>query len=388
MPISGGGVGLTGSVVALSVTAELVNLDPGTSAVAYTVTGPGITGTLTAQLGSLLLCPDGVSTAEIDGIIASGTVVNGSGSYTISGGILFKPVVVTGALVKTGSNFVITGTYAAGNPGLPLLAYFTVTPGSGSPVTVPATLVSPDGTASYTLPPTTPSPTTLTISGFMSFRACNADSAALPSQDFTFVGYCTLSDVLSQANRTDAFTDTENTRAQAAIAQAMATIDEETGTWFDDRHVQVVTEIISDKQDKLFMPAPILSVTALTEDGIALTAGTGNDYLQYDNYFRKLKTSQNFLIGNVVTPWTMWSQNPQAVVFTGHLGFASVPQDIVQLCALLAGIYMGIIERTYTTPDGVVGAVRTLKLPEWAIETFRRRTRAGWDYQPFIITAL
>ncbi len=202
------------------------------------------------------------------------------------------------------------------------------------------------------------------------------------------MAYCTSDQVRAQANRADAFTTLETTRVTDAIAQAQAFIDDRTGTWFDDRNVTVKTECISDKQDKLFMPAPIISVTSLTEDGTALVAGADQDYLSYGalGYFRKMKNSQNFLVGNIFNPWSMWSQNPQAIVFVGHLGFTTVPSDIAQVCALLAGIYMGIIERTYTTPDGVIGAVRTLKLPQWAEDVLENRTRPSWHYQPFIIS--
>lgn len=388
MPVSGGSSTLTGSALTLGVSAELVNLDTANNV--YSITGPGITGTLVSQPGVLVLCPDGVSTAAISGQIASGTVANNSGQYSITGGIFFKPVLVTGALTKSGSNFSLVGTYTAGNPGTPTLAYFGVTIGSDDPITVPGTLNAVAGTAAatYNFTLNTPSGSVVTLNGYMTFRACNADSISIPGVTYTFVGYCTLADVLAQANRISPFTDTENTRAQAAIAQAMATIDRETGTWFDNRHVQVITETISEKQGKLFMPAPIISTTSLTEDDVALVEGDDADYLQYDEYFVKMKNAQNFLVGNIFNPWSMWSQNPQAIVFIGHLGYATVPSDIAQVCALMAGIYMGIIERTYTTPDGVVGAVRTLKLPEWAVETLRARTRPGYDYQPFIITAL
>lgn len=197
------------------------------------------------------------------------------------------------------------------------------------------------------------------------------------------MAYCSVDDVKLAANRwTDLGTDAD-TRAQAAIARAQAIVDQRTGTWWDQRHLRVTTEPINPRQKRLFMPAPVISLDSVTEDGLDITSSV----LNYVNWLEK-STSAAF-------PWpgdgyaaNAWSTNQQSVVVEGQFGWASTPDDIVQVTAHIAAMLLGWVEKSFTTADGLTASIRDLALPDWVKDTLDSRRSEAYDTQAFIVVEL
>ncbi len=387
MPISSGSSGITGAVISLAVENDSAHLDPGASDVPYTLEGPGITGTLQLTLGSQLIAPDGGVAFELVGIIDTGTAVDGSGTYTLAGGVLLAPMAISaGTLTVAGSVITLDGTFAAGNPGVASYALFNVTSINltgtlGLPAALAATPGEEVGTYTYTIPPGAIA-ATYNITAVVGYPNMAPQSLALSSVVFATPGYCTADDVKAATSRWSSYTDQSEARVNNAIMRASAIIDDQTGQWFDLRHLQVKTQPHTSTQRKLFMPAPVVTIDSITESGATLDAST--QILIYGSWLEKVTPTPPALISASFN----WAVGQQNVVVSGYFGYSTVPLDIVQACAHIAGMILGMVERSYVTGDGSAGAALVNSFPPWVKEILTRRTRTQLQYQPFILTAL
>lgn len=197
------------------------------------------------------------------------------------------------------------------------------------------------------------------------------------------MAYCSVDDVKLAANRwSDLGTDADS-RAQAAILRAQAIVEQRTGTWWDQRNLRVTTEPVNGQQKRLFMPAPVISLTSVTENGVDITSSV----LNYVLWLEK-STSAAF-------PWpgdgnsaNAWSTNQQSVVIEGLFGWAQTPEDIVQVTAHIAAMLLGWVEKSFTTADGLTASIRDLALPDWVKDTLDSRRSEAYDTQAVIVVQL
>lgn len=208
--------------------------------------------------------------------------------------------------------------------------------------------------------------------------------------------YCTVSDVATAAGKYQTLSTAETTAATAAILQASAIIEKATGTFFDQRHLQVTTEAVQARQTKIFMPAPIISIdgNVITEAGFSLTLNT--DFLLYQPSVVGIPAGPGWL-EKTATPaggWgdtpgnSIWSTQQKAIVVPGQFGYAAVPYDITKLVAWKAAEILGWVTIDYTDGDGVSKAVLRNGLPKWAESILASRALSYMDEQYFEISVL
>lgn len=209
--------------------------------------------------------------------------------------------------------------------------------------------------------------------------------------------YCTTADVAQASAKFNALTSEETTRATSAIAQASAQVETLMGTFFNKRHLQVVTQTVHNRQRKLFLPAPCISIDAsgVTENGTILVQGT--DFYLYQpadglgnpkgcGWMEKVQPpSSGFIDVNYATFWT---NNQLAVSVSGQFGYATIPDEIVKLTAWMAGRLLGWIVFTFTESDGASKSSMNLKFPDWALGIIRSRSVSTYDEQFYQITVL
>ena len=196
--------------------------------------------------------------------------------------------------------------------------------------------------------------------------------------------YCTQADVLVAAGRSQALTTAETTACAAAMLQATAMFEKATGTWFDSRHLAVTTEAVQTRQRRIFLPAPVVTLDSVVEDGATLTQGT--DFFLYQprtgpGWIEKATSTT----GNVQFngPAGTWTVKQQGVVISGTFGYSAVPTDVVKATAYIAAKILNWVTVSYQTGDGVAKAVLNLKLPDWVTETIRSRSVSPLDEQYF-----
>ena len=212
--------------------------------------------------------------------------------------------------------------------------------------------------------------------------------------------YCTASDVQLAAGKYQTLSAAETTAVTAAIPQAQSIVERITGTFFDQRHLQITTEAVQYRQKRLFMPAPILSIdgNAITENGISLTVGPTGNVLLYQptlgvtplgvGWLEKAAGTAGWLNWPGELPAIYWTTQQQGVVVPGVFGYASVPLDITKVTAWKTAEILGWITLDYTDGGGVSKAIMKNGLPDWAMEILRSRSISHQNEQYFNITAL
>jgi hypothetical protein len=168
------------------------------------------------------------------------------------------------------------------------------------------------------------------------------------------------------------------------IINASKLIDEWTSSWFDARSVVVSTEACRDGQRKLFVPAPIISVASLTENGQALPSSS---YVVYRKWIEKRWSNPYPVAGYPGAPGLSWSRGQLNIVLTGVLGHPTPPADIVEATAFVAATIMGIRSEIKQSPSGHQSASLLTSLPDYIQATVRRHAMVGLHQQPFLIEA-
>ncbi len=188
--------------------------------------------------------------------------------------------------------------------------------------------------------------------------------------------YCTPADVKSVTSDWTAQSATWDTRVAAAIINASAMVDQYTNTWWDQRHVSIKTQTCTPDQKRLFLPANLVSLdtNGVTENGIVVSGVVG-----YPKWIEKPAA------GSCRYCWRPGQLN---IVIAGEFGYATVPYFIEQSTAHLAGILLGMVQRSFSTPDGGQSATLANKMPEFIKTSLEQGRFVGLHQQPFIITAL
>lgn len=133
------------------------------------------------------------------------------------------------------------------------------------------------------------------------------------------MGFCTVADLAAFLQLTIA---ADNASALRAIAEATAAIQNHCHQTLEAVEDDECTFDVAEGQAKLFLPElPVTEVSDVVEDGETLTATT--DY-KLGNHGILHRVGQN------------WASGVQAVTVTYSHGYATIPQDVIDVCTRAA----------------------------------------------------
>jgi hypothetical protein len=205
-----------------------------------------------------------------------------------------------------------------------------------------------------------------------------------------------MTDVLQaagQINRT--LTTAEQAAVTSAIAEASAWVEQATASFFEQRHLQVTTEPSNYRCQRLFMPAPLISIDSNTivEAGVTLTLNT--DFYLYTpsagaSWLERARSGASGFgwAGPGNGSFQAWSNVQQGIVVNGMFGFATTPPDITKAVAWVAAQMLGWVTVSFQAGDGVQKAVLNLKVPDWVEATMQNYENSHMDEQFFNVTVL
>ena len=177
---------------------------------------------------------------------------------------------------------------------------------------------------------------------------------------FKQVQYATAAEFRDYAGQGDA-KSTRDTFFDRLLKAASQEIDLRTRTWFDSRAV-VLTGQGEFDQRRLWLPAPIISITSVIENGKTLTTPA--------DYFAGLDFLEKSTVHLFPSDWNRnlgawWDVTPNNIVITATLGYANVGEDIKGLCSAIAVARGGMEKRTHQDEAGNVVEIPTSKDKEW-----------------------
>lgn len=162
--------------------------------------------------------------------------------------------------------------------------------------------------------------------------------------------YATVEQARQQATSRETLSDAEVATLTLNVEAASRMIDSRTGTWWDKRTGTLTTRGAQRGALRLFMPAPCLGLTAVTEDGVAVDLAN--------------VVSENAGWWLLKADGSAWSSEPNAVVLTGSWGRETVPAGIVVVAADLACVLSGLKTRIYNDAQGIQQTIAIGKLPD------------------------
>ena len=161
--------------------------------------------------------------------------------------------------------------------------------------------------------------------------------------------YVTLAEVKRHIGLTSSVAD-QDTKLNDMIGWASDHIDTVTRKFWEKRTLTVTTEAVFRNQKKLFMPAPIISITSIKEAGVALDV---SEFKIYKDWLEKTNSSFAEVTGRFEIGGPVWSRLQQDIVVVGDFGHTVTPRDIRLLTAEIVGIFAGMKTRSFTQDDGV-----------------------------------
>jgi len=182
-------------------------------------------------------------------------------------------------------------------------------------------------------------------------------------------GYSALSDL--QIRIGDASTSTTNqAMIEDAIENASRIIDDYTNSFFytkalTDEYIDAsgISDnglYMSPNLDRIYAPAPIISVTSISEDGAILVKNS--DYYIY-------KTGYLLRNGN-------WSSTIRGIIFNGSIGYSAAPRSIKEACVTLAIGIARLGKRALMDENGgLQGLIQDNSIPKWVWNVLDRYKR-------------
>jgi hypothetical protein len=163
---------------------------------------------------------------------------------------------------------------------------------------------------------------------------------------------------------------------EQSIEDASRYIDQQTNTIFYQKTVTDEIVDVTGLSDSGFYissacinivaPAPIISITSLTEAGQALTEqtvyGGAGEYV--------VKKGEG-----IISKRSRWNTSELAIVLSGDIGVATVPEDVRELCLTIASVYTRLDNRIVTSEDGDMEAILASRIPGWVFKSLRRLRR-------------
>ena len=192
--------------------------------------------------------------------------------------------------------------------------------------------------------------------------------------------YCTAAQVLEMAGRSS--TDTKNATLIGEMEpRVRAIIDNETHNWFIPKSKTIYCKASTAYQDKLFMPAPVISITSVCEEESALGVdeyiiGPGGLWLELDGGYW---SDQNYKSADGTLRY--------AIRVIGSFGCSTVPKDVEQAAAELCAVFAGLKTKTFITGEGIAQTVNLTNAPEYVRSILGIHTNRGnWARQPMRVT--
>jgi len=165
--------------------------------------------------------------------------------------------------------------------------------------------------------------------------------------------YTTLAQVKLHIGLATSTTDQDSLINQM-ILRVRGLVDMWTRTWWDKRTQTITTEAFHSRQEKLFMPAPVISLTSVKEgiDGgqATGTAIAAKDYRIYRTWLEK--AGRGF-----------WSTTQLDIEIKGDFGYATVLDDIKWLNEEIIGVLSGMKTKGFIQDSGVERTVLVNEMP-------------------------
>ena len=105
---------------------------------------------------------------------------------------------------------------------------------------------------------------------------------------------------------------------------------------------------------------PVVSVTSLTENDIALTEGTDFSVRNATGTVEKIKDEQN--VFSDANGFGYWSSKPKKVKII-YVGGETAPADVIMVMYEMVGIRTGLKTRTFSDNDGVETVLTLTSMP-------------------------
>jgi hypothetical protein len=180
----------------------------------------------------------------------------------------------------------------------------------------------------------------------------------------------TTSDKIKQLAGIASESDDSNRTAliTSTLLRVDAMIDETLGTWFDNRARIFYIAAPHSRCERIFIRAPIITVTEIVERGTVLDLTTDVILEKHIGAIKK-------------TPGSFWetgmydddTQIRYPIKVTGTFGFSSVPADIDQAASELGAILAGLKKRTFITNEGIERTVNVTSMPEYITQLLAHR---------------
>ena len=193
-------------------------------------------------------------------------------------------------------------------------------------------------------------------------------------------GYCTQSELQIHLENTQDISDAMTSRCEQAISQSSRFIDLYTGRIFysatltaEKLDIYAMSPnglyINADRRDRIYSPAPILTLTSITEDDVSV--GTVDvDYFIYSPLAGSIGDCSIVKSGG-----GLWSKDNQAISLTGTIGYASTPWEVKNLCLEISALIMRAKESYLTNSSGdIVGQFEQV-LPKLTLLTLKMLRR-------------
>lgn len=166
--------------------------------------------------------------------------------------------------------------------------------------------------------------------------------------------------------------DVNEEKLQQAVNNTDGIINQVTGTFFaqttiTDEYIDCYSMSenkfkMSDDRKTIWCPAPIISISSLTEDDTAQTENT--DFYLYKATGR-------------IDADGVFSSERRIIKLTGSFGYSTIPTDIKEIALLIAQTLSGLATTTYLNEAGELDEVIKSNIPSWVWTALKSRR---WTY--------
>lgn len=176
-------------------------------------------------------------------------------------------------------------------------------------------------------------------------------------------GYATLAELGVRVGMTSADLTNKTTLIEREIERNSRMIDTITGSFFYTKTLTASTVRfdlgynadnlrLSEDAQYITFPAPILTITLVSNDGTALVL------------------NQDYFMGRYdITSNSIFSTNRRTgVAITGTMGYASTPDQINEICLAMTEVTTGLGTKTVTDSSGDKLTIARDEMPDWVAD--------------------
>jgi len=183
-------------------------------------------------------------------------------------------------------------------------------------------------------------------------------------------GYCTLTEFQKRTGLTSTQLTAKTALIEREIERNSRRIDQETNSIF---YTRTLTDskvrfdfpansdglVMSEDAYYISFPAPILTITSITNNDEALT--DGEDY---------------FIEGNLLFSDGIFTTNRKnGVIITGTCGYSATPDDINEACLAMTEVSTGLGTITMIDANGDKTDITRDVMPDWVSDILNQRVR-------------